>query len=178
MFCLYNFSTHNLNFHRRWRWWDKIQAIFSNLFYFKIDKTKTPLLIQIFFSWYLKLRFVTNTFRPKILKNSHCDTPLHYNTAAPWRKLGFLPLKPPSIFLQCRPITLPIILYFPLPTTIQFCVCVNYQSAGNSSVNSDKKSLHQILQQLIQCKNQFLSYKSILTFWLLLHICNSKRTDK
>ena len=27
------FPAHNLNFH--WRWWDRIQAIFLNLFYFK-----------------------------------------------------------------------------------------------------------------------------------------------
>ena len=27
-----NFPIHNLNFH--WRWWDQIQATFSNLFYF------------------------------------------------------------------------------------------------------------------------------------------------
>ena len=30
-----NFPAHNLNFHWRWRWWDRIQAIFLNLFYFK-----------------------------------------------------------------------------------------------------------------------------------------------
>ena len=33
-FCLHTFPTHNLNFLQRWRWWDRIQAIFSNLFYF------------------------------------------------------------------------------------------------------------------------------------------------
>ena len=32
-----NFPAHNLNFHWRWRWWDRIQAIFLNIFYFKID---------------------------------------------------------------------------------------------------------------------------------------------
>ena len=33
MFWLYNFSVHNLNYH--WRsWWDLIQPIFLNLFYF------------------------------------------------------------------------------------------------------------------------------------------------
>ena len=32
MFCLYTFPAHNLNFHRQW--WDWIQAIFLNLFYF------------------------------------------------------------------------------------------------------------------------------------------------
>ena len=34
MFCLYTFPAHNLSFHGWWRWWDQIQAIFSNLFYF------------------------------------------------------------------------------------------------------------------------------------------------
>ena len=34
MFCLYTFPAHNLNFHWRWRWWDRIKAIFLNLFYF------------------------------------------------------------------------------------------------------------------------------------------------
>ena len=29
-----NFPTNNLDFHWRWRWWDRIQAIFLNLFYF------------------------------------------------------------------------------------------------------------------------------------------------
>ena len=28
-----NFPAQNLNFHWRWRWWDRIQAIFFNLFY-------------------------------------------------------------------------------------------------------------------------------------------------
>ena len=38
-------SSNNLNFHRRWRWWDRIQAIFSNLFYF--NRTGPPLLPQL-----------------------------------------------------------------------------------------------------------------------------------
>ena len=29
-----NFPANNLNFHWRWGWWDRIQAIFLNLFYF------------------------------------------------------------------------------------------------------------------------------------------------
>ena len=29
-----NFPVHNLNFH--WRWWDRIQATFKNLFYFAV----------------------------------------------------------------------------------------------------------------------------------------------
>ena len=32
--CGANFSANNLNFHWRWRWWDQIQTIFLNLFYF------------------------------------------------------------------------------------------------------------------------------------------------
>ena len=28
-----NFPAHKLNFHWKWRWWDRIQAIFLNLFY-------------------------------------------------------------------------------------------------------------------------------------------------
>ena len=39
MFCLYTFPAHNLNFYWTWRWWDQIQAIFLNLFYFISDKT-------------------------------------------------------------------------------------------------------------------------------------------
>ena len=35
VFCLYTFPAHNLNFQWRWRWWDRIQAIFLNLFHFK-----------------------------------------------------------------------------------------------------------------------------------------------
>ena len=33
-----NFPANNLNFHWRWRWWDQIQAIFLNLFYFTIPR--------------------------------------------------------------------------------------------------------------------------------------------
>ena len=32
-----NFHANNLNFHWRWRWWDRIQAIFLNLFYFNFS---------------------------------------------------------------------------------------------------------------------------------------------
>ena len=39
MFCHYTFPAHNLNFPWRWRWWDWIQAILLNLFYFtKVDQ--------------------------------------------------------------------------------------------------------------------------------------------
>ena len=46
MFCLItllpqvNFPAHNLNFHWRWRWWDRIHAIFLNLFYFTYNNWK------------------------------------------------------------------------------------------------------------------------------------------
>ena len=35
---LANSPTHNLNFNRRWRWWDRIQATFWNIFYFTLFK--------------------------------------------------------------------------------------------------------------------------------------------
>ena len=38
-----NFPDNNLNFHWRWRWWDQIQAIFLNFFYF-IQKCMLKLL--------------------------------------------------------------------------------------------------------------------------------------
>ena len=34
-----NFPANNLNFHWRWRWWDQIQAIFLNIFYFNYYKS-------------------------------------------------------------------------------------------------------------------------------------------
>ena len=34
-----NFHANSLNFHSRWRWWDQIQAIFLNLFYFNLEFT-------------------------------------------------------------------------------------------------------------------------------------------
>ena len=53
------FPVNNLNFHWRWRWWDQIQAIFLNLFYFNlkfrtlsgeyITRLKSKLLL--FISW-------------------------------------------------------------------------------------------------------------------------------
>ena len=47
MFCLYTFPAHSLNFHWRWRWWDRIQAIFLNLFYFKDVYLLIPWLFRI-----------------------------------------------------------------------------------------------------------------------------------
>ena len=42
MFCLITWSKiycqcNDLNFHWRWRWWDRIQAIFLNIFYFNLS---------------------------------------------------------------------------------------------------------------------------------------------
>jgi hypothetical protein len=37
-----NFPTNNLNFYRRWRWWDWIQAMFLNIFYFKFKNWQKP----------------------------------------------------------------------------------------------------------------------------------------
>ena len=37
IFCLFTFPAHTLNFHWKWRWWDQIQAIFLNIFYFEIN---------------------------------------------------------------------------------------------------------------------------------------------
>ena len=43
--------------HWRWRWWDRIQAIFSNLFYFNtlpvlsIPLNKLPVILQSFSQW-------------------------------------------------------------------------------------------------------------------------------
>ena len=44
MFCLLpqvNFPTNNLNFDQRWRWWNRIQAIFLNLFYFILSISRS-----------------------------------------------------------------------------------------------------------------------------------------
>ena len=44
-----NFPTNNLNFHWRWRWWDLIQAIFLNLFYFINMKESLWTHLKIYF---------------------------------------------------------------------------------------------------------------------------------
>ena len=51
-------KTYNFNFHWRWRWWDRIQAIFLNLFYFMIDQ------FHKFFSQFLQ-------FGPTVAGSSH-----------------------------------------------------------------------------------------------------------
>ena len=40
---------------------------------FEIDIPRVPSYFLIFYSWFLKLRFVSNIFRTKITKNSHSD---------------------------------------------------------------------------------------------------------
>ena len=45
MFCLITsskLSHNNLNFHWSWRWWDRIHAIFLNLFYFTLHSQSLP----------------------------------------------------------------------------------------------------------------------------------------
>ena len=60
-----NFPAHNLNFHWRWSWWDQIQAIFSNLFYFiKIVLTYCE---NKLFYWSRKT-FAIPGWRPRICK--------------------------------------------------------------------------------------------------------------
>ena len=57
-----NFPANNLNFHWRWRWWDQIQAIFLNLFYFlKISKVRR-------FSYATRQKFYPTVFSQKIWK--------------------------------------------------------------------------------------------------------------
>ena len=56
MFCLYTFPTHNLNFHWRWRWWDRIQAIFLNIFYFT-TYLRHSLEILMLQSWHWSVRW-------------------------------------------------------------------------------------------------------------------------
>ena len=44
-----NFPVNNLNFHWRWRWWDPIQAILFNLFYFTIRHLNSAFSKKLFF---------------------------------------------------------------------------------------------------------------------------------
>ena len=53
-----NFPTNNLNFHWRWRWWDQIQAIFLNLFYF--TGGNFMLIVHVTSIWYSTL-ILTNS---------------------------------------------------------------------------------------------------------------------
>ena len=47
-YCLHTFPTDNSNFYWRWRWWDQIQAMFSNLFYFI---SSYILLLALYLQW-------------------------------------------------------------------------------------------------------------------------------
>ena len=47
-----NFPANNLNFHWRWRWWDQIQAIFLNLFYFNVLSSSS-----IWMYWILNIEY-------------------------------------------------------------------------------------------------------------------------
>ena len=51
-----NFPAHNLNFRWRW-WWDQGQAIFLNLFYFKIHHPYGITSQKLYLNWPLKLSF-------------------------------------------------------------------------------------------------------------------------
>ena len=46
-----NFPANNLNFPWRWRWWDQIQAIFLNLFYWQINMTRVSKTVT-FLNWF------------------------------------------------------------------------------------------------------------------------------
>ena len=47
-----NFLANNLNFH--WRWWDWIQAIFLNLFYFKMSRILVTINMSTYIATFLK----------------------------------------------------------------------------------------------------------------------------
>ena len=53
MFCLYTSSklSHNLNFHRRWRWWDQIQATFKTFSNLLSYACTTVLWKELRWSW-------------------------------------------------------------------------------------------------------------------------------
>ena len=68
-----NFTAHNLNFHWRWRWWDEIQTIFLNLFYFNLNLTASALRSDkptIFFKIILRFVFNQNTNLRDILSKA------------------------------------------------------------------------------------------------------------
>ena len=47
MFLHYTFPTHYLNSYWMWRWWDRIQAIFLNLFYFNYLKKSRQITLGV-----------------------------------------------------------------------------------------------------------------------------------
>ena len=55
-----NFPIHNLNFH--WRWWDRIQAILLNLFYFKKWTSKSRIEVKVSKSQKIFLEYMKRSF--------------------------------------------------------------------------------------------------------------------
>ena len=64
-----NFPAHNLNFHSRLRWWDQIQTIFWNVFYFKYQHSFSLSKLH-FYSFYEK-KYVNINDRIKIGKKKN-----------------------------------------------------------------------------------------------------------
>ena len=54
-----NFPSHNLNFH--WRWWERIQTIFLNLFFFTSCQTSLKWIFKSLFCAFLKVYLLSNT---------------------------------------------------------------------------------------------------------------------
>ena len=74
-----NFPAHNLNFHWKWRWWDRIQAMFLNLFYFNSHDTlgnknfKKSLILNVIlrqFRWTLYISRSQLIFRLELTAHS------------------------------------------------------------------------------------------------------------
>ena len=62
-----NFSTNNLNFHWRWRWWDQIQAIFLNSFYFTYVRVKYEFLKK--YTAHCTVALYFGSFHVKLMNN-------------------------------------------------------------------------------------------------------------
>ena len=60
-----NFPSNNLNFHWRWRSWDRIQAVFSNIFEFTKDRDKLKAGYKLTLTLMLSLAEVSKNSRPK-----------------------------------------------------------------------------------------------------------------
>ena len=76
MFCLITsckLSANNLNFHWKLRWWDWIQAIFFNIFYFTVKNFSKGCLISERFSHWLQStkKYAKITLRERSLMTSH-----------------------------------------------------------------------------------------------------------
>ena len=57
-----NFLAHNSNFYWKWRWWDWIQAIFLNLFYFTVLKIFMGLALVNFQKYWLLRAYCSNVY--------------------------------------------------------------------------------------------------------------------